>query len=69
MSAIVTKDNFESGFIAGWFEARGIKGQPTLEQLQAAIAAFAHFATPWWHREDDAAAEVGGPIPHAAVRA
>lgn len=41
------KDSFESGFIAGWFEARGIVGQPTLEQIQAAISAFARFITPW----------------------
>lgn len=47
MENMAGKDSFESGFIAGWFEARGIVGQPTLEQIQAAISAFARFITPW----------------------
>jgi hypothetical protein len=55
MDAITPTDTFESGFVAGWFEARGIKGQPTLEQIQAAIAAFARFAAPW--RDEDASNE------------
>ena len=37
-------DSFESGFIAGWFQANGITGQPTLMQIQDAIGAFAKFA-------------------------
>ena len=52
METPARKDSFESGFIAGWFEARGIVGQPTLEQIQAAISAFARFVTPWRNDEE-----------------
>jgi len=44
MEHLTPHDPFESGFIAGWFLAQGITGQPTLMQIQDAIGAFARFA-------------------------
>ncbi len=44
MEHLNPNDPFESGFIAGWFQANGITGQPTLMQIQDAIGAFARFA-------------------------
>ena len=44
MEHLTPNDPFESGFIAGWFLAQGITGQPTLMQIQDAICAFARFA-------------------------
>jgi hypothetical protein len=44
MGAIEDLDDFDAGFLAGWYAARGIEGRPTPRQLSEALAAYARFA-------------------------
>ena len=37
-------DNFDAGFLAGWYAARGVVGRPTTRQLGEALAAYAEYA-------------------------
>jgi hypothetical protein len=60
-------DSFESGFIAGWFLANGITGQPTLMQVQDAISAFARFAAGLGRKLASPTREViDAALPHGA---
>jgi len=67
MGQLNTNDSFESGFIAGWFQANGITGQPTLMQIQEAISAFSRFAAGLGRTLVAPAREViNAALPHGA---
>lgn len=67
MEHLNPQDCFESGFIAGWFQANGITGQPTLTQIQDAISAFARFAAGLGRTLVSPAREaIGAALPHGA---
>jgi hypothetical protein len=68
MEHLTPTDPLETGFIAGWFLARGITGQPTLQQIQEAICAFARFAAAIGRTLTSPARDaIGAALPHGAV--
>jgi hypothetical protein len=68
MEHLTPNDPLETGFIAGWFLAQGITGQPTLMQIQEAIGAFARFAAALGRTLSSPARDaIHAALPHGAV--